>query len=188
MRANTKKKHDMGKRFAILIGVAATGVMALGAQTGAQTPAPTPPGQVSVTCGDVAWPSGAEVCTIVGTPGNDVITGTPAWDFIYCGAGNDTVNGGGGNDDIYCGAGDDTVHGGLGDDDLNGQGGNDTLNDGLGDDHLSGDDGNDTLNAGDGIDSLYGEHGDDTADRRPRRRPPPVRRQGKRQALRRPGQ
>ncbi len=35
MRADTKEKHNMGKRFAILIGVAATGVMALGAQTGA---------------------------------------------------------------------------------------------------------------------------------------------------------
>ena len=34
MRANTKKKHNMGKRFAIVIGVAAVGVMALGAQTG----------------------------------------------------------------------------------------------------------------------------------------------------------
>jgi hypothetical protein len=33
MRAHTKKKHGMGKRFAIVIGVAAIGVMALGAQT-----------------------------------------------------------------------------------------------------------------------------------------------------------
>ena len=33
MRANTKKKHGMGKRFAIVIGVAEAGVMALGAQT-----------------------------------------------------------------------------------------------------------------------------------------------------------
>jgi hypothetical protein len=33
MRANTKKKHKMGKRFALVIGVAAVGVMALGAQT-----------------------------------------------------------------------------------------------------------------------------------------------------------
>ena len=33
MRANTKKKHEMGRRFAILIGLAAAGVMALGAQT-----------------------------------------------------------------------------------------------------------------------------------------------------------
>ncbi len=35
MRAKTKKKHEMGRRFAILIGVAAVGVMALVAQTGA---------------------------------------------------------------------------------------------------------------------------------------------------------
>jgi hypothetical protein len=35
MRANTKKKHEMGKRFAIVIGVASAGVMALGAQTAA---------------------------------------------------------------------------------------------------------------------------------------------------------
>ena len=41
MRAHTKGKHEMGKRFAILIGAAAAGVMALGAQTVmAQTAAP----------------------------------------------------------------------------------------------------------------------------------------------------
>ena len=39
MRAQTKGKHGMGRRFAIVIGVAAVGVMALGAQTGAQAPA-----------------------------------------------------------------------------------------------------------------------------------------------------
>ena len=33
MRAETKKKHKMGKRFAIVICVGAAGVMALGAQT-----------------------------------------------------------------------------------------------------------------------------------------------------------
>ena len=27
MRASTKKKHEMGKRFAVVIGVAAVGVM-----------------------------------------------------------------------------------------------------------------------------------------------------------------
>ena len=37
MRANTKKKQKMGRRFAILIGVAAVGVMALGAQTASST-------------------------------------------------------------------------------------------------------------------------------------------------------
>jgi hypothetical protein len=43
MRAHTKGKHEIRKRFAIVIGVAAVGVMALGAQTAAQTQAPTPP-------------------------------------------------------------------------------------------------------------------------------------------------
>jgi hypothetical protein len=33
MRAHTERKHEMGKRLAIVIGVAAAGVMALGAQT-----------------------------------------------------------------------------------------------------------------------------------------------------------
>ena len=33
MRANTKKKHVIGRRFTIVIGVAAAGVMALGVQT-----------------------------------------------------------------------------------------------------------------------------------------------------------
>jgi hypothetical protein len=35
MRAHTEGKYEMGKRFAIVIGVAAAGVMALGAQTAA---------------------------------------------------------------------------------------------------------------------------------------------------------
>jgi hypothetical protein len=38
MRAHTKGKHEMGRRFAIVIGVAAAGVMALGAQTAAAAP------------------------------------------------------------------------------------------------------------------------------------------------------
>ena len=33
MRAHTERKYKMGKRFAIVIGAAAAGVMALGAQT-----------------------------------------------------------------------------------------------------------------------------------------------------------
>ena len=56
MRAETKRKHEMGKRFAIVIGVAAVGVMALGAQTGVAhgLTAPTPPGrgQAPPTCKD----------------------------------------------------------------------------------------------------------------------------------------
>jgi hypothetical protein len=46
MRADTKRKHNMGKRFAIVIGVAAAGVMALGAQAalaGGESVDSTPP-------------------------------------------------------------------------------------------------------------------------------------------------
>jgi hypothetical protein len=46
MRAHTKKKHGMGRRFAIVIGVAAAGVMALGAQTVMAQTAAEPPGVV----------------------------------------------------------------------------------------------------------------------------------------------
>jgi hypothetical protein len=37
MKADTEGKYEMGKRFAIVIGVAAAGVMALGAQTASST-------------------------------------------------------------------------------------------------------------------------------------------------------
>jgi hypothetical protein len=46
MRAKTKGKHEIGRRFAIVIGVAAVGVMALGAQTalaGGESVDSTPP-------------------------------------------------------------------------------------------------------------------------------------------------
>jgi hypothetical protein len=46
MRANTKKKHVMGRRFAIVVGVAAVGVLALGAQTVMAQTAAQPPAVV----------------------------------------------------------------------------------------------------------------------------------------------
>jgi hypothetical protein len=46
MRANTKKKHEIRKRFALVIGVAAVGVMALGAQTVTAQTAAQPPAVV----------------------------------------------------------------------------------------------------------------------------------------------
>jgi RTX calcium-binding nonapeptide repeat (4 copies) len=100
MRADTKKKHNMGKRFAILIGVAATGVMALGAQTGAQTQAPTPPGQATPTCN-------GKPATIVGTNGGDGLEGTQGPDVIVSLGGHDFIDGLGGNDVICGGKGKD---------------------------------------------------------------------------------
>lgn len=48
-------------------------------------------------------------CTIVGTPGNDVLVGTPAQDVICGLAGNDTITGGAGDDVLDGGPGRDTV-------------------------------------------------------------------------------
>ena len=75
-------------------------------------------------------------CTIVGTPGNDVLRGTPHRDVI-CGRGGD--------DRLLGRRGDDVLRGGRGDDRLTGGPGDDQLVGGSGDDHSSGGRGNDTL-------------------------------------------
>ena len=113
MRAQTRGKHKIGKRFAVVIGVAALGVMALGAQTAAQTQSPTPPGQAPVTCHGTA-------ATIVGTDVNERLTGSQGPDVIVGLGGNDTLSGLGGNDKICGGSGKDTLYGGQGNDTLYG--------------------------------------------------------------------
>jgi Ca2+-binding RTX toxin-like protein len=50
-----------------------------------------------------------DVCTVLGTSGNDVLTGTPGRDVICALSGDDQINGLGGNDDIRGDAGVDTV-------------------------------------------------------------------------------
>jgi Ca2+-binding RTX toxin-like protein len=123
------------KRFAILIGVAAAGVMALGAQTGAQTQAPTPPGQPTPTCN-------GKPATIVGTDGGDNLGFT---------RGPDVIVGLGGNDDLDGGRGNDVICGGDGRDSLEGTGGRDTLFGEAGKDTLVGK-GKDLCNGGNGYD------------------------------------
>ena len=138
MRAKTKRKHKMGKRFAIVIGVAAVGVMALGALTGGADSSPTPPGQAPSTCkgieGSRRLSSVRRVTTSPGTPGRDVIVGL----------GGDDGSRARGNDVICGGAGNDTLKGGKGKDSLHGRHGNDTLNGGEGKDFCAGGKGNDT--------------------------------------------
>jgi Ca2+-binding RTX toxin-like protein len=140
MRA-TKGKHEIRKRFAIVIGAAAVGVMALGAQTGAQTQAPTPPGQAPPTCNGLP-------ATFVGTAadsrrqpgelhsyvGRDTFNGTPGPDVIVGLSGGDMLSGGGGND-VICGGDDkDKLIGGRGKDTLLGEAGKDVLEGGGGKD------------------------------------------------------
>ena len=138
MRANTKKKHEMGKRFALVIGVAAAGVMALGAQTGAQTQTPTPRGQAPPTCKGLA-------ATIVGTEGPDDLKGTPGRDVIVGLGGNDiNIKGLGGNDVICGGKGWDFLWGSWGKDTLLGQAGSDAIDGGDGNDRCEGGKGKDS--------------------------------------------
>ena len=94
-------------------------------------------------------------CTIVGTPGPDVLVGT---------AGDDVICGRGGNDRLRGGGGDDRLRGGRGDDRLRGGDGNDVLRGGRGDDRLLGGNGNDILFAGGGADVMDGGPGSDLAD------------------------
>jgi RTX calcium-binding nonapeptide repeat (4 copies) len=144
MRAKTKGKHEIRKRFAIVIGVAAAGVMALGAQTGAQTQAPTPRGQAPPTCKGIVQ-GHRRTATIVGTSGKDALHGTPGRDVIVGRGGSDRLFGNRGNDLICGGAGKDRLEGGKGTDQLRGEAGNDTLNGGGGTkDICRGGKGNDT--------------------------------------------
>jgi Ca2+-binding RTX toxin-like protein len=78
---------------------------------------------------------------IVGTPGDDLLNGTPepdhiqglgGHDEILGREGDDVLDGGEGNDELFGGDGDDTSDGGEGNDQIDGRGGNDTLTGGPG--------------------------------------------------------
>jgi len=56
------------------------------------------------------------MASIIGTPGNDILSGTSGFDDIHDGDGNDQVGAGGGDDILFAGAGDDTLNGGTGTD------------------------------------------------------------------------
>ena len=116
-----------------------------------------------------------------GNNGHDILNGDAGDDRIEGGAGNDQINGGDGSDTIfgqdghdtiyagdglfdfvYGGNGNDTIYGEAGDDKILGEGGNDILDGGTGHDTIRGDDGNDTIYGGEGNDRLFGDDGDDT--------------------------
>lgn len=66
-------------------------------------------------------------CTIVGTPGPDLLTGTRGSDVICADEGDDILVGLRGNDRLYGGDGDDILVGGSGDDYLHGGAGSDEI-------------------------------------------------------------
>ena len=96
------------------------------------------------------WP-----CTILGTPGNDVLNGTREPDVVCGREGADHIRGRGGNDALYGGAGPDTIVGGPGHDLLSGGPGNDVL--------LARDDVRDTVECGKGFDVAVVDHLDRVA-------------------------
>jgi hypothetical protein len=95
------------------------------------------------------------VATIVGTNGNNILTGTGADDVIAGLEGNDVIEGNGGRDTICGGEGADTLRGNGNDDVLNGGPGNDTLRGGDGRDLLDGGQGTDDCNGGLGNNTLF---------------------------------
>jgi hypothetical protein len=103
-------------------------------------------------------------CTILGSPGRDVIQGTPGIDVICGGGGNDRIYGGAGHDLILGGKGNDRLNGGAGREHIRGGPGEDALIGGGGDDELFGEAGADLLLARDGVaDLVNGGRGRDRA-------------------------
>jgi uncharacterized repeat protein (TIGR01451 family) len=109
--------------------------------------------------------------TIVGTSGDDVLTGTDGKDVIVARAGRDQVSALG-NKDLVCSRGGadlvdagpdaDRVSGARGRDVLKGRSGGDELRGGRGRDRLRGNSGNDLLRGGRGRDRCRGGPGSDT--------------------------
>ena len=97
--------------------------------------------------------------TICGLGGDDVIRGGPGDDLIVAGGGNDRVFAGGGDDRVYGEVGNDSVRGGSGRDELRGGRGRDRLFGGAGDDDLQGNFARDTLKGQSGNDRVTGQGG-----------------------------
>jgi Ca2+-binding RTX toxin-like protein len=94
-------------------------------------------------------------CTIVGTPGPDVLAGTPGPDVI-CGLGGaDRIDGAAGNDVLLGGPGNDTLEGNLG---------RDLILGGAGADRIDAWDGaRDRIDGGAGSDRAWVDHALDTS-------------------------
>jgi Ca2+-binding RTX toxin-like protein len=107
-------------------------------------------------------PTGPRLCTVSGTPGDDVLIGTAGSDVICGRGGNDTLYGLGGDDLLLGGSGDDRIYGGAGADTIKGNAGRDLLIGGAGGDLIRGGGGPDTLKGRAGDDRLIGNKGHDT--------------------------
>jgi Ca2+-binding RTX toxin-like protein len=93
--------------------------------------------------------------TLVGTSGDDRLSGSGLNEVIQGLGGDDVLQGLGGDDSLAGGSGDDTLFGGSGNDILNGGGGYDSMNGGSGDDLFYVNDlAKDTVDGGGGHDTV----------------------------------
>ncbi|MDZ8239218.1 MAG: calcium-binding protein [Nostoc sp. ChiQUE01a] len=81
---------------------------------------------------------GGNFAVLTGGAGNDVLTASNYWTFMFGGDGADSLTGGTGYDNLVGAAGNDVLNGGAGNDVLNGGAGNDTLVGVAGSDLLTG--------------------------------------------------
>ena len=101
---------------------------------------------------------------VIGTAGNDTLTGdNSSGNRLEGGFGDDRLEGGDGDDALNGEAGNDILFGGNNNDSLFGLAGNDTLNGQAGDDTMDGGDNDDILNGATGNDSITGGNGFDIA-------------------------
>ena len=116
----------------------------------------------SYKCTDTSTQNwGPSMCDIVGTDGDDTLTGTEAPETICGLGGDDTIDGGGGDDTILGDVGNDTISGGAGSDEIYGDAGADVIKGGSEDDVIFGSGGKDTIKGGGGNDVVYGDGGSD---------------------------
>ncbi len=99
--------------------------------------------------------------TLMGEGGNDVLEGGDGADSMMGGDGGDMLAGGDDDDMMMGGAGGDTLDGGDDDDMMMGGDGADSMMGGANDDTMSGGGGGDTLEGGGGADRLRGDGGKD---------------------------
>lgn len=86
--------------------------------------------------GSAAQDSFSSIENVIGSSGNDAITGSAGANYLLGAAGNDTIAGGGGADTLFGGAGKDKVSGGAGKDQIELSAGGDEIDGGAGIDVL----------------------------------------------------
>lgn len=97
-----------------------------------------------------------QVAGIMGTDGDDTLTGGVADDYMRGGAGQDLIIGGDGFDNTHGNVGSDTIHGGAGPDWVVGGQDSDLLHGDDGDDYMHGNRAADTCLGGAGADTILG--------------------------------